>query len=385
LGHPFPQRHNQIFERLHDENRFEVHVFRFRLYEIPRLRTNLHIHEPNDIKVQSAVKYYLFNLVNHVFELRRILKKEDVDVIVLSNLAMPFAYTLVENLSGLGVPFIFDLPDYYPTSATGYLVNKNSIISGLLTKTLDLMLRHMMRRATTVTMASKALLDYSLRAGIDNGVLVPNGVSECFLRLYESQDLRERLGFSNDDFVVGYIGSVEFWLEMKNLIKGVALAKKNGLPIKLLIVGRSLRTNYSKKVMNWIKDFHLDRQTTWLDFIRHEDVPKYIAAMDVGTIPFDVSNSTAYYASPNKIWEYFSQKKPIISSPIPEAINNKDCLLIASTPEDYVKNLTSVFRAEEEVFSKTQIGYKKALENTWEHSKEIFARILIEKIGSKKN
>jgi len=29
LGHPFPQRHNQIFERLHDGEGFEVHVVRF--------------------------------------------------------------------------------------------------------------------------------------------------------------------------------------------------------------------------------------------------------------------------------------------------------------------------------------------------------------------
>jgi hypothetical protein len=32
LGHPFPQRHNHIFERLHDGKEFEVHVVKFHMY-----------------------------------------------------------------------------------------------------------------------------------------------------------------------------------------------------------------------------------------------------------------------------------------------------------------------------------------------------------------
>ena len=44
LGHPFPQRHNQIFERLHDGKEFEVHVVRFGFFGKPKLKTKCAIY-----------------------------------------------------------------------------------------------------------------------------------------------------------------------------------------------------------------------------------------------------------------------------------------------------------------------------------------------------
>jgi hypothetical protein len=59
------------------------------------------------------------------------------------------------------------------------------------------------------------------------------------------------------------------------------------------------------------------------------------AGINVGTIPFDVHNPTAYCAAPNKLWEYLSQKRPVVATPIPEVLLNSGCLMIALTPEDY--------------------------------------------------
>ena len=62
LGHPFPQRHNHIFERLHDGKEFEVHVVRFQMYDKPKLVARCVIHEiPYEIKTRTAAAYYLPN------------------------------------------------------------------------------------------------------------------------------------------------------------------------------------------------------------------------------------------------------------------------------------------------------------------------------------
>ena len=45
VGHPFPQRHNQIFERLHKISDFEVHVARFKLFDEIKLNSNLIVHD----------------------------------------------------------------------------------------------------------------------------------------------------------------------------------------------------------------------------------------------------------------------------------------------------------------------------------------------------
>ncbi|MEM4489068.1 MAG: hypothetical protein QXK88_09810 [Desulfurococcaceae archaeon] len=56
LGHPFPQRHNQIFERIHDGKNFEVHVARFHIYDKARLSSKCIIHDmPLEFKTESSL------------------------------------------------------------------------------------------------------------------------------------------------------------------------------------------------------------------------------------------------------------------------------------------------------------------------------------------
>jgi glycosyltransferase involved in cell wall biosynthesis len=372
LGHPFPQRHNQIFERLHDEKNFEVHVVRFKLFDKPHLKTELIIHELGGMRISKAAPYYFANSIDQAYQIRRIIKKEGIDVVVLSNLASPFAYTLMNQLTRSSIPIIIDLPDYFPTSATGYLFDSGTVASKLLTGTFNSMLRYMMRRASAVTVASHALGEYAKVAGANRVVHVPNGVGEGFLELHDGNDLREKLGYSKEDFVVGYIGSLEFWLDMKSLIKGVSIAKRKGVPIKLLIVGGKLVTNYSENLSNWVKQEKVEEETQFLDFIPYELVPEYISAFDVGTIPFDVLNPTAYYSAPNKMWEYLSQRKPVFCSPIPEALYNSDCILIGLTAEDYARQFLLVFKKNAEVLQKVEMGYQKALNKTWTNSARLF-------------
>ena len=372
LGHPFPQRHNQIFERLHDGKNFEVHVVRFRLFDKCELKTGLVIHELGGKRIGHVASYYLVNVVNHVSQIRRIVREEGIDVVVLSNLAAPFAYTLMEEMSSVHIPVILDLPDYYPTSAAGYLFDVRSIAGKLLSGTFDFMLRYMLKRASVVTVASHALEEYAKRAGAHNVVYVPNGIAECFLKLHDN-NLREKLGYGEEDLVAGYIGSLEFWLDMRSLIDGVALARKRGLPVKLLIIGGKLYTKHYEKVTKWIKENKVEKQTSFLDFVPHEEVPNYISAFDVGTIPFDLSNPTAYYSAPNKMWEYLSQKRPVISTPVPEVVHNSDCVMTALTPEDYAQNLLCIAKEKREVYEKVDIGYRKALKRTWKNSAKLFA------------
>jgi teichuronic acid biosynthesis glycosyltransferase TuaH len=376
LGHPFPQRHNQIFERLNDNENFEVHVARFRLFEKPKLATTLKVHELSGSPSSSVSSYYLRSMVDHALEIRKIIRQESIDMVVLSNLSVPFAYSLMDQLSGMRVPYLFDLPDYYPTSAAGYLSNLKSFTGSFLVGTFDVILRYILRRSVAVTAPSHKLIEYASNTGISNAVYIPNGISNDFLTLYDGKQLRSKLGFAKQDFVAGYIGSVEFWLDLKTLIKGLAIAKKTGVQIKFLIVGKGLHTDYSAKINDYLKEANMEKSTSWLDFIPYAEVPKYIAALDVGLIPFDALNPTAYYAAPNKMWEYLSQKKSVISSPIPEAILNQDSVLLSSTPDEYANTILSIHQNASWVRKRVSNGYNKALTSTWENSTQAFANLI---------
>jgi hypothetical protein len=145
----------------------------------------------------------------------------------------------------------------------------------------------------------------------------------------------------------------------------------NRLPIKLLLIGRHLQTGYSLKVKRWLEEYDVKDIATWLDFVSHEEVPEYIAAIDVATIPFDTENPTAYYAAPNKLWEYLSQGVSVASTPIPEALAYRFIrkLFIVKTSEEYVKVFEKIFKSKDKFLDPY---IEKILQKRlWKHSADM--------------
>jgi glycosyltransferase involved in cell wall biosynthesis len=373
LGHPFPQRHNHLFERVHDGRDFEVHVIRFNIFGKPRLNSRCVIHEiPLELKIGKTAPYYLANMVSYTSEILNIVRRESIDVVFAGNLLPPLTFSLINGLRERRIPVVFDLQDYYPTSATGYIVDVDSIAGSILKGLFEVMTRYLIGKADVVTVPGVALALYARRVGARSINIVPNGISELFLVKHDGGRVRRALGYAEDDIVVGYIGSIEFWLDMESLIKAIAKARGNGLPVKLLLVGGKLQSGYPRKVKEWLSRYGVEGVTTWLNFIPHDRVPEYIAAMDIATIPFNVNNPTAYYAAPNKLWECLSQGVTVAATSIPEVLSYKhlDCLHIVRNTEDYI---TIIRRKERCWSSRTQQLLQSKL---WDHSATKLKRIL---------
>jgi len=142
------------------------------------------------------------------------------------------------------------------------------------------------------------------------------------------------------------------------------------LAAKLLIIGKHLQISYSEKVKGWLRKYNAKDVIIWLNFVPYEEVPHYIATMDVATIPFDIGNPMAYYAMPNKLWEYLSQGTLVAATPLPEVLAYRQIrkLFIVKTPEDYVK-------AFEEAGKNTEKNIDPYVQQTlktrlWSHSAE---------------
>ena len=186
-----------------------------------------------------------------------------------------------------------------------------------------------------------------------------------------------------EDLVVGYVGSVEFWLDMKTLIRALSKAYREGLRIKFLLIGEQLQTAYVKNTINWIRDEGIEHITDWTGFIEHKKVPEYVAAMDVGTIPFDVKNPTAYYAAPNKLWEYLSQGVNVVSTPIPEALVYSHLLNISKNETEYVTVLKKA-KKEDDVRNRVQNDVMTYLrKRRWNASAEKIKKIIYGLVHSK--
>ncbi len=302
---------------------------------------------------------------------------------MLSNLAAPFVFTLMDELSRIGVCIVVDLPDYIPTSAAGYLFDVHTVQGKLLSSTFELMLRRIIKHADLVTVASDSLMKYAIDAGAKGVEKVSNGVSEHFLKLHNGRQIRDRLGFENRDFVIGFIGCISYWLDLETLFKGISISSNSGLPVKLLLVGKSLHSTYLTKVQQQIVKTGISKNMIWLDFVKYEEVPSYISAMDVGTIPFDVQNPTAFYGAPVKMWEYLSQRRPVISTPIPESIDNANYISIAESPEDYASLFLKLYKKDKILLEKTEKGYVRSMSMTWEKCAEEFSSKLRQIVNNK--
>ncbi|MEM1703740.1 MAG: glycosyltransferase [Zestosphaera sp.] len=380
LGHPFPQRHNQIFERIHDGKDFEVHVIRFRIFDRARLSSRCVIHDvPLEFRTKSTPLYYLSNAVNHVKEILKIIKQESIDLVVAGNLLPPFLFQLIREILRMKIPFIFDLQDYYPTSAAGYVCSLNSSLGTMVKGVFEWMTQSLLRMANAVTVPGIALAKYSRNVRGEGGqgqvYIVPNGISEHFLTKRDRSLAREKFGYNDEDLVIGYIGSIEFWLDMLTLIKALSRVYKQGLNIRFMLVGGKLQTAYAEKVMSWIKQYGIERIVDYAGFVEHERVPDYIAAIDIGVIPFDIRNPTAYYAAPNKLWEYLSQGVNVISTPIPEALAYKHLVDIVWSEEDYVATVKNTRKRMS--VGKDYREIRRYIEmRTWNKSAECFKEII---------
>jgi len=376
LGHPFPQRHNHLFERLHDGKEFEVHVIRFNIFEKPKLHSRCIIHEiPLEFKTSNTALYYLANIASYTSEILRIVKRESIDIVVAGNLLPPLTYSLAKQLTEKRIPFIFDLQDYYPTSATGYIASTESLLGITLKGVFEAITQHLIRIADVVTVPGIALAMYARKTGAKKVHLVPNGISEHFLQKHNGTEIRKKLGLKENDLVIGYIGSIEFWLDMEPLIKAIAKVYRQGMPVKFLLIGKHLQTGYSHKVENWIKRYGIEKITTWLGFVPYQEVPKYTAAMNIGTIPFNTKNQTAYYAAPNKLWEYLSQGTLVASTPIPETIVHSKIIKFIKVVGNYRDYITTL---RHYINGKHSNGYVKSIlmKKTWKYNVNILQKLL---------
>lgn len=376
LGYPnIPTRYTHIFERIAQKD--EVHVLRFRFGEGKRLATNVRVHEMDDTGTANIALYYLLNAAKHYKMVSKITRENGIDIVVNSNLLA--AYMAAKAADGRS-KVVFDLCDHFPSSAAGYYFDLRSTLGKIVTCSMEKLLKRNLRHAEHVVASSHALLDYVRTIGFRGPVsLMPNGVDDSFLeRKYEGGAIREKCELE-DSLVIGYLGSVEFWLDMLPLLSAVE-SLKDRYDIKLLIVGSRLRTNAPQRVRRLMRSLRIEEKVVWPGhFVPYHEVPFWISAMDICTIPFNHVHPTAHYSAPIKLFEYLAAEKPVLSTPVPEVlITAKDCVHIVVTEEDYKREIESYLKDPTSYLKKAREGKLIATKYSWTDVSKRYRRLLAE-------
>jgi len=172
------------------------------------------------------------------------------------------------------------------------------------------------RKADLIIAVSESLRSHMLRAGVESERVrvLPNAVNgRLFHADLDGIPVRERFKLK-DRFVVGFVGSFKRWHGVDLLLAAFRDLHQKGASSHLLLVGDGpLRLQYEEEVQK----AGLAQAVTFAGAVSHQDVPGYLAAMDVAVAPYPALED--FYYSPLKLFEYMAAGRAVVASRIGQA------------------------------------------------------------------
>jgi glycosyltransferase involved in cell wall biosynthesis len=382
LGHPNPCRIHHIFEQFPAFGD-EIYVMRFSLYDKIVRKSKATVISIGDTKFKSLAIYYLMNSGVFARSAMEIIRKYKINIVVSANLLPPY---MLSKVAPQELTSVVDLVDHYPTVAAEN--TPKSFPKKLVGSMFEHIMRSVLRNSDSAIACSYLLADYAKQNGAEDVHRIPNGVEEYFFQDYKKEaiGIRGRYGIKDSDLVLCFVGNIEYWLNMKELLHALYLAKKSAKErIKLMLVGGKLTTSYFSIMENQIRALNLEGDVVQVGFVSHREVPKYIAASDIGVSPKNPQDPVSFYSSPVKVWEYLAQGKPVISTSIPETIRSaNDCVSFANTSTEYLSYIKAYLKDASFFLKMAQRGRKLAREYTWTKIAKVYRTLLLDISGRKR-
>jgi GT2 family glycosyltransferase len=198
---------------------------------------------------------------------------------------------------------------------------------------------------------SRGLLEKHSRRGL-HPVLVRNAVDFEFFSTARPEALLAQIQRP----VVGYFGAIAEWFDY-DLIAHVAKSRPNysfvligGLGLESEAQGKKIRQ------LGALPNVHL------LGHKPYALIPSYLAEFDACVVPF-VRNQVTTATDPVKLYEYFSQGKPVVTTAMAELANLGELAYIATDAGDFSRKLDAALSEQD-----TDLGLRRirfASENTW--------------------
>lgn len=171
--------------------------------------------------------------------------------------------------------------------------------------------QRVLSRADAIIAVSAVLADHLAAAGVSRRKLhvIPNGVDVALFDGAASREVcRARLDFE-DEFVVGFAGSLKDWHGVDVLLAAFALLRRDDPSTRLLIVGTGPGEAHLRKTA---AEMNGGESVIFTGAVPHDRVPELLQAMDVAVAPFHQTDS--FYFSPVKLFEYMVSGTCVVAS-----------------------------------------------------------------------
>lgn len=288
---------------------------------------------------------------------KRLVREQNIDVLLLYNIPQ-YRFSAIP-----GVKVVFDYADDYVDMLVYELGRLNNPIARSLARG---MLSRMMERAYVTMTVSNVLAQQA--AG--NVHVVPNGVS--FEKAAATPPNPIQPIAHGGKPVVGFLGAFEYFIDL-DLLVNVAKAMPD---VHFLYVGSGRGW---KGVAARVESENI-RNVQLTGGVPHDQVFAYIREMDICLNLF-TKIPVSHRACPIKLFEYLSQKKPVITTRLDELEHIDDrgnpFLYYGDTADEVIQQIRTILADRNAAASRAQIGYEKtARQYTWNQIGKQFAALV---------
>ena len=267
-------------------------------------------------------------------------------------------YVITKIMNKYNIPTVYDIADNLPAmlETSPQLPKPFRPLAGFVGK---FIYAKNIKNSRQVTVTTKGLGQIS-NVPDSKMVIIPNGVDTT--RFHENIDrctIRKTLGL-DDAFTIGYVGVLREWVDFRSMFVALQSLKKH-INLKLLIVGGGPERETLNKLT---VDLGIEDIVVFTGNVPYNQVPDYISAMDVCTIPFK-TDRVAKDSLPLKLFEYMACGKPVISSRIDVVVEEMSgSVMFAEIVGEYKEAIETIYNKYK--LKPVNDGFKEIVDNyTW--------------------
>ena len=272
--------------------------------------------------------------------IKKIVKENKIDIIWLYGLAS-------NGIQSVKVAKEFNLPIIQRQLDVSHELVRVPLLKQL-TKKCE---KFVTSNVSKVLCSARPLIDYTIEMGAKekNVEYFPLGFDpQTFKPMAKDQHLAHKLGISDNDKVILFVGTIYEFSGLENIIQNFEIIKSKIKDIKFLIVGGGESFGKIKSLVN---KKNLKSDVILTNFKPQHEIPKFISLADVCINSFEI-NKTTDSIIPIKILEYLACGKPVLSTPLKGTIAllpKEDFGIIYSPYDSFVENLSDLLANTEKL------------------------------------
>lgn len=274
-------------------------------------------------------------LFTHYFEIERVIKEKQIDVIILYSVPTN-GYQTVKIAWKHNIPVLFRSIDIL------HMLVPNKALRPL---TLSLE-KWVYKHVDKILTLSPKLSEYVIRLGAEKGKveMLPFCVDmNIFNPDVASAELKQKLGITEKTKTVVFIGTLFAFSGLDLYITQFPKVVKELPEAKLVIVGGGALLSRIEKL---VADLGLQENVVLTGFEPFSMMPQFINLADICINPFLI-NSTTREIIPGKIIQYLACAKPVLATPLPgmvSLLSGPERGVVYSSIDQFAENTINLLR-----------------------------------------